>query len=209
MLTSSRITPTGLIQRLGFAATTCLVVLAGSASAALASTAPSCASSPTSTPFAQFGDRAVYSLVPGGSFESGAPGWLLTNSMILGGNESYEVEGGTQSLAIQPNGVAVSPAICVTTADPSFRFFARRTSGSWGVLNVTLRWTDASGATHNTTVASLLSGSSWTPTPVLALAAALPLWQPGSVLSVKLVFSPEQYGGAWAIDDVYIDPRMS
>jgi hypothetical protein len=222
MLTSSRTIRFGLTQRLGVAVSTCLVALAGSASAAVAfpgapapapvAAAPvpaSCAVGPTSTPFAQFGDSADYSLVPGGSFESGAPGWSLTGSTTAAGNESYEVEGGTQSLAIQPGGVAVSPAICVTTADPTFRFFARRTSGSWGVLDVSLRWADSAGATHNTTVASLVSGSSWTPTPILKLAAALPLWQPGSVLSVKLVFSPEQWGGAWAIDDVYIDPRMS
>jgi hypothetical protein len=224
MLTSSRTIRFGLTQRLSVAVSACLVALAGSASAAVAFTvapvpapvaaapapAPaSCAAGPTSTPFARFGDSADYSLVPGGSFESGAPGWSLTNSTIVAGNESYEVAGGTQSLAIQPTGVAVSQAICVTTAEPTFRFFARRTSGSWGVLNVALRWTDSAGATHNTTVASLVSGSSWTPTPILALAAALPLWQPGSVLSVKLVFSPEQWGGGWAIDDVYVDPRMS
>jgi hypothetical protein len=227
MLNSARTMRFRLTPRLSVAVTTCLVALAGTASTAVAfpgataqapvaPTAPvpapvpaNCATGPTSTPFAQFGDSAEYSLVPGGSFESGAPGWSLTNSTIVTGNESYEVEGGTQSLALEPNGVAVSPAICVTTADPTFRFFARRTSGSWGVLNVTLRWTDASGATHDTTVASLESASSWSPTPILKLAAALPLWQPGSVLSVRLVFSPEQYGGAWAIDDVYIDPRMS
>jgi hypothetical protein len=29
---------------------------------------------------------------------------------------------------------------------------------------------------------------------------------PGSTLEVKLVFKPEAYGGAWAIDDVFIDP---
>jgi hypothetical protein len=220
MLTSSRTIRFGLTRRLSVAVSACLVALGGTASAAVAfpgapAPAPvaavpaSCATSPTSTPFAQFGDSAYYSPVPGGSFESGAPGWLLTSSAIVAGNESYQVEGGTQSLAIQPSGVAVSPAICVTTADPTFRFFARRTSGSWGVLNVALRWTDSSGVTHNTTVASLVSGTSWAPTPILKLAAALPLWQPGSVLSVKLVFSPEPYGGAWAIDDVYIDPRMS
>jgi hypothetical protein len=74
---------------------------------------------------------------------------------------------------------------------------------------VILRWTDTSGATHNTTVASVQSGTSWAPAPTIKLAGALPLWQPCSTLSVKLVFQTEQYGGAWAIDDVYVDPRMS
>ncbi|HME04204.1 MAG TPA: hypothetical protein VKG38_14380 [Solirubrobacteraceae bacterium] len=165
-----------------------------------------CAPSPTSTPFAQFGDHASYSLVQGGSFESGAPGWSLSGSTVVAGNESYNVAGGSHSLAIQPTGAAVSPSFCVSIANPSFRFFARRTSGSWGVLNVILVWTEASGTTHDTTVAAIQSGTSWTVSPILQLATTLPLWQAKSTLSVRLMFKPEQYGGAWAIDDVYIDP---
>ena len=165
-----------------------------------------CPSSPTSNPFAPFGDNAAYSLVPGGSFESGAPGWSLTHSAVTRGNESYNVAGGSHSLAIQPTGVAVSPALCVSIANPSFRFFARQTSGSWAVLNVILRWTDSSGTSHDTTVASLQTGTSWAVSPILKLATTLPLWQAGSTLSAKLVFKPEPYGGAWAIDDVYFDP---
>ena len=166
----------------------------------------SCPSSPTSNPFKQFGDSAAYSLVGGGSFESGAPGWSLSNSAVVKGNESYSIAGGSHSLAIQPTGIAVSPAFCVGIENPSFRFFARQTSGSWAVLNVILRWTDSSGTSHDTTVASLQTGTAWAASPVLKLATTLPLWQAGSSLSAKLVFKPEQYGGAWAIDDVYIDP---
>jgi hypothetical protein len=167
-----------------------------------------CASGQLSSPFARFGDTASYGLLSGGSFESGAPGWSLTNSTVASGNESYAVAGGSHSLAIQPNGVAVSPQFCVSIANPSFRFFARQTDGSWAVLNVSLRWTDASGVSHETTVASLQSGTAWTVSPVLQLATTLPLWQASSTLSAQLVFKPERYGGAWAIDDVYIDPRM-
>jgi hypothetical protein len=166
-----------------------------------------CASSATSTPFTKFGDSAAYSLLAGGSFESGTPGWSLTNSNVVSGNESYNVAGGSHSLAIQPTGVAVSPSFCVSTAQPSFRFFLRQTSGSWAVLNVILRWSEASGATHETTVGSLQTGTSWQASPVLKLATTLPLWQSGSTLNARLVFKPEPYGGAWAIDDVYIDPH--
>jgi hypothetical protein len=116
--------------------------------------------------------------------------------------------GGSHSLAIQPNGQALSPAFCVSIAHPTLRFFARQTSGSWAVLNVILRWTDSAGKSHDTTVGLLQSGTAWKPSPVLALASTLPLWQAGETLSVQLVLKPEQYGGAWAIDDAYIDPRM-
>lgn len=170
--------------------------------------ASACETAPQSKPFERFGDTSSYGLAPGGSFESGAAGWSLANSAVTTGNESYAVAGGSHALAIQPNGVAVSPAFCVTTANPSLRFFARQTSGSWAVLNVSLRWTDNAGRSHETTVGSLQSGSSWKPSSALQLATTLPLTQVGETLDVRLVFKPEQYGGAWAIDDVFIDPRM-
>jgi hypothetical protein len=166
-----------------------------------------CPSSSTSEPFAKFGDTAAYSALAGGSFESGAPGWSLSNSTVVSGNESYNVAGGSHSLAIQPTGIAVSPAFCVNTAEPSFRFFLRQTSGSWAVLNVVLRWTDSSGTSHDTTVGSLQTGTSWQASPVLQLATTLPLTTSSSAISAKLVFKPEPYGGAWAIDDVYVDPH--
>ena len=44
------------------------------------------------------------------------------------------------------------------------------------------------------------------PTPSLALASTLPLWQSGQSLQVQIVLDPEDFGGAWAVDDIYIDP---
>jgi len=170
------------------------------------SSADGCEAAPTSTPFARFGDTASYSSAPEGSFEESTAGWSLSNAAVSSGNESYNVAGGSHSLAIQPNGEAVSPAFCVSTSRPTMRFFARRTSGSWGVLNVVLRWTDASHTTHDTTVAALQTGTSWSPTPILALGTTLPLWQAGETLSVRIVLKPEPYGGAWSVDDVFIDP---
>jgi hypothetical protein len=181
-----------------------LTMFLSASAASLAQAA--CTAVPTSTPFKSFGDNASYSLLAGGSFESSTVGWSLANSKVVSGNESYSVAGGSHSLAIQPTGVAVSPAFCVSSANPSFRFFAMRTSGSWGVLNVILRWTDASGVSHESTAGALQSGTSWTVSPILQLATMLPLSRASSTVSVQLVFKPEQYGGAWAIDDVYIDP---
>lgn len=180
-----------------------------SAAPAMASgSAAGCPVGTLSKPFTQFSDSASYAPVSGGSFEAGSAGWSLSNAAIVSGNESFAVAGGTHSLAIQPNGQAVSPAFCVDVRQPTMRFFARQTSGSWGVLNVILRWTDSAGATHDTTLGSLQSGTSWKPSPVLGLASTLPLWNGNESISARLVFKPEQYGGAWAIDDVFADPRM-
>jgi hypothetical protein len=170
-----------------------------------------CASTATSTPFKSFGDTANYSLVANGAFESGTSGWSLTGASVTGDNETFRVHGpaDAKSLAVQPTGVAVSPAFCVDITRPTFRFFARRTSGTWGTLNVRLRWRTSTGAVNETTVGALGGTSTaWQVSPVLNLAATLPLWNSGQNATVQLVFDPEDYGGAWAIDDVYIDPYV-
>jgi hypothetical protein len=165
-----------------------------------------CPSATLTKAFSQFGDPASYSLLSGGSFESGTNGWSLTGASVASGNESYNVVAGSHSLAITPTGEAVSPAFCVSVEQPSFRFFLRQTSGTWAVLNVIVRWRDSSGVTHNTTAGSLQPGTKWNASPVMQLGTMLPLWMPGSTLQAKLVFKPEAYGGAWAVDDIFIDP---
>ena len=175
-----------------------------------AANAGTCAGTATKQVFKQFGDNAYYAPAPNGFFESGTSGWSLTSSSVVSGNEPYKVRSSTdsKSLAIQPKGLAVSPAICVGVEHPSFRFFARRTSGTWGVINVKLRWTDSGGRTNETVVGSISGDQykSWKVSPSYPLATTLPLWQAGQTLSVRLVFDLEDYGGAFTIDDVYIDP---
>jgi hypothetical protein len=166
-----------------------------------------CPSNLTSNPFAQFGDNAAYYPAPGGSFESGAPGWSLSRAAIVNGNESFGVEGGSHSLGIEPNGVAASPWICVSSEYPSFRLFVRQLSGPSGAsLKVSVRLISLLGVVSvNTTAAWVQNGSSWAPGPVLQLGSSVPAWLPGSSLELQLVFQPSG-GASWAIDDVYIDP---
>ena len=190
----------------------CLVVLCAALLVCLilsatANAASTCPSTPTTKAFSGFGDTADYSLLSNGAFESGTTGWSLTQAAVAAGNETFRVHGSgdAKSLAMQPAGTVVSPAFCVSSAHPAFRFFARRTSGTWGVLYVNLRWTDASGD-HSLNVGALSGDTykSWQPSPSMPLANTLPL--NGNTLNVRLAFDAEDTGGAWAIDDVYIDP---
>jgi hypothetical protein len=194
------------IKRLGALMSAALVLVAALPAVAGAA----CPTTATTQPFKKWGDTAAYSLVTNGHFEAGTTGWSLTGSSVATGNESFKVRSSTdaRSLAIQPTGLATSPAFCVGVEHPTFRFFARKTSGSWATMLVKLRWTDSAGHTNDTTVGSLDGGAyaSWMPSQTLQLAQTLPLWQAGSSLSVRIMFDPENYGGAWAIDDVYIDP---
>jgi hypothetical protein len=174
---------------------------------ATANAASTCPSTTTAKAFTSFGDTADYSLVSNGAFETGTTGWSLTKAAVASGNETFKVHGSgdSKSLAMQAPGAVLSPAFCVSGAHPSFRFFARRTSGTWGVLYVNLRWTDA-GGDHTLNVGALSGDTykSWQPSPAMPLANTLPL--NGGTLNVRLAFDAEDTGGAWAIDDVYIDP---
>lgn len=176
-------------------------VLVGAAPA-IASAA--CPSSASTAALASYGDSSSYTLLTGGSFESGAPGWSLSNAAVTSGAAT---NGGLHSLVIQPNGSAISPSLCVSTEYPSFRFFVRQVSGAnaFSSLNVSLRWTVLGFLPVTTQVATLKPGTSWTLTPVLALAKALPLLASTQTLTVSVEFQ-SSLGGTWAIDDVYIDP---
>jgi hypothetical protein len=188
------------------------VVLAVIGSAALFSAVPAVASAACPTPessslLSSLGDNASYFLLSGSSFEAGAPGWSLDNAEIVKeGNEGVGGESG-YSLAINPGGEAVSPAFCVDSSIPSFRFFAKQRSSGWfgGRLQVNLRFKDGFGWTHEIpTSEGVYGNSSWALSPVLELARILPWWAPHNV-NVQLVFRPTN-GSSWSIDEVLIDP---
>ena len=123
--------------------------------------AAGCRKGQSSTIFSRFGDLNYYSLLPGANFESGTTGWSLTNSAVVAGNETYFV-GGTshsKSLRITAPGRVISPAFCVDSERPHFRFFAKRVSGTTGQLNVKLRWQDDFGRVVESSVATLVVAS--------------------------------------------------
>jgi hypothetical protein len=188
------------------------VVLAVIGSAALFGAVPAVASAACPTPessalLSEFGDSSAYFLLPGSSFEGGAPGWSLTNATIV--REGDEGAGGesADALLINSGGQAVSPSFCVSSNIPSFRFFAKQRSSGWfgGALSVNLRFKDGWGFTHEVpTSFGILSNGSWALSPVLELAKSLPWWAPNNV-NVNLVFRPTN-GSSWAIGEVLIDP---
>jgi hypothetical protein len=162
---------------------------------------------PSSQLLSKLGDSASYFLLEGSSFESGNSGWSLINAEIV--NEGNRAAGGhaNYSVVINPYGEAISPAFCVSSNRPSFRFYAKQRSGGFfgGSLNVSLRLRDGFGVLHEVPVSTVLQGySSWTLSPVLELAKKLPWWAPNNA-NVNLVFQP-QNGSSWAIDEVLIDP---
>ncbi|MBJ7472672.1 MAG: hypothetical protein JHD16_15300, partial [Solirubrobacteraceae bacterium] len=179
------------------------LVAAGPASAA-------CAVTPTKKAFSAFGDKADYSLLPGGSFESSTSGWSLGGGSVVSGNETFKVGAASdaKSLVVPARSRVVSPKFCVGVEHPTFRLFAKKRSGSWATMVVKLRWTDSKGNVNETAVGAI-DGSAygaWKPTPSLKLATTLPLWASGQTITAQIVLDPEDYGGDWQVDDIYIDP---
>jgi hypothetical protein len=70
---------------------------------------------------------------------------------------------------------------------------------------VTALWSDINGSSGQITATTLNGGgfTSWQPTSVLPLGSVL---SPGDVVNVRFVFSAASSGGAWNVDDIFIDP---
>jgi hypothetical protein len=158
---------------------------------------------PTSKPFARWLDPFDYSLVPGGTFESGAPAWELTGASVVAGNESYNVSGaGLRSLSLPKGASAKSPAFCGGIGTPTIRFFAKG-GGLLGLLSVTVNYVDTAGVLRSQALGIVTPSGGWQPTLPLATASGLPLLT-GSELSISMT----AVGGSFTVDDVYVDPWM-
>jgi hypothetical protein len=187
-------------------------VLALTAPAALAAksnsatpTAPAiCAGQVLSQPFLAEEDSGLYTLVPGGEFNSASEGWTLSGgASIVVASRPNEARGGV--LSLPAGSKAVSPPMCVTLAYPMAR-----------------AWVDAAALSKPVRVSVSYAGtpSELAPQPVGALKAKHGAWTlgrfgvapalGGSELAprqVQFVFE----GGAKGTNevyDVYVDPRM-
>jgi hypothetical protein len=191
-----------LAAGLGFASIT-----GGTARAALIST-QACSDSALTQPFAQWGDTSQYELVPGGSFENGAPGWTFTGgASIVAGSEPFGVTGsvGTSSVNLPMGASAQSPLACVDAAYPTFRFFGRNHGIAATVLVSVVYSLPLVGDVAVPVGVTAISGT-WQPTlPMLTAAAGIGVLS-GGTTQVALRFTA--LTGSSQIDDVFIDPKM-
>jgi hypothetical protein len=205
MFARARLVPAGLIASLA-----ALVSAAPAhASGGLLASATSCASETLSQPFLPWGDSAEYTLVPGGTFEAGAPSWSLSGGAAeVAGNESYYVNSATddQSLSLPDGSSATSPAMCVGIQNPDLRFFAENTGNPLDTLQVSVTYGTSLGGTLTTPIGEFTGSGSWEPTLQDPLLVNLLTLLPGNETPVAFTFTPLGSGGNWQIDDVYVDP---
>lgn len=172
----------------------------------LVAAAPSCDAQPLTQAFAQFGDRASYTLMPGGSFELASSPWSVSRSSVGSGNESFYVNGAgdSRSMSISPGGVATSPTICVGLEHPSMRFFAK-SSGLLPLATVSVLTETSLGLVVELPLGVITPGSQWHATPSFPVLANLLPLLPDHYTPVA--FRVRAVTGTWTVDDVYVDPR--
>ena len=190
-----------------FASALALGLLAPVANAGiLVGSATSCPEQALERPFLRWADPASYVLAPQGSLEE-TSAWSLSGASRVAGNEPYFVHdaGERYSLSLPAGSAATTPTQCVGVEHPTLRFFARNTGSMLSLLRVEVLVQDNLGLIKRVPIGAVTGTSAWAPTlPVTMLANLLAL--PGSLTPVRFRFTPEGTGGAWQIDDVYVDP---
>jgi hypothetical protein len=167
--------------------------------------AADCPEQDSSQVFQPWLDLAWYVPAPDGGLEDNGAGWSLSGgAAVQAGNESYDVGGAdhTRSLRLPPGSSATTPPMCIGIEHPTVRFFARNTGFLLSTLKVAVVFRGLDGESTSLPVGVVLAGDDWAPTlplPVLANLLALLGDQ-----EVSFRFTP--VGGAWSIDDVYVDP---
>jgi hypothetical protein len=186
------------------AAATTLAMFA-STGAALACPVPS-----TSQAFASQGDSSSYFPVPDGALaDATLPGWLLSNASLTPGGAPFTVNGtaSPNSITIQSGGTVTTAPFCIDSTMPTFRFAARPTIGG-SPLQVQIVGTSANalGLVLDLEAVPDNSTSGWTLVNPASLTGGLPI-PAGTDYYGKLRFRvPWWGGGAWQIDDIYVDP---
>jgi hypothetical protein len=195
--------------------TVAALALTGSASAGLLSgvlpglvapaDTPTTCDTRVSKPFARWGDRANYVLMPGGTFEPGAAPWTLSKGgRIVRGNESFYVNAASDanSLELPPGSSALTPPNCFAFGDWKLRFFAAGSGGRVRV-NIVVR-SVLLGAVSILDGGTVRAGSTWQPSPEVRLTVTnLTGLLAVDAISVRFTSTGSS---TVRIDDAYLDP---
>lgn len=173
----------------------------------LVASATDCEAQAAEQPFLPWADPASYVLAPGGTVESGTAGWSVSGATAaVSGNEPWYVHAVGESTAMRmPAGSsATTGSMCVGIEHPTLRLFARNGGSMLSTLRVDVLFEDAWGGMHSATIGAMGGGGSWQLTPQMPVLVNLLPLLPGEHTAVAFRFTAQ--GGAWTIDDVYVDP---
>jgi len=154
--------------------------------------------------FKPWNDRRLYTLAPGGDFETLAEGWTLEGATVAADSSPFVLGAalGVSSLELPAGATALSPPICVERGFPSFRLAARTVSTDQAVVKVGVVYAD--GRVKKT--GRLKPAADWAVTRKLSLAQGRFRVRRGESALVQLRFAVT--AGTARLDDVYVDPRF-
>src|ERR1044072_1548692 len=171
--------------------------------------AAGCPAAALSNPFAPWADHADYQLAPGGDIEDSGRSWGLSGGAeAQEGNETFMVggPGDHRSLRLPGGSSATTDPMCIGVEHTSFRFFVKRSGGSWASrLAVEVIVDRAKGRDLVVSAGAIQGSGDWQPSPQLPMIvnsmAGL-----DNAMDVSFRFQPMDRAAAWSIDDVYVDP---
>lgn len=176
---------------------------------AFAASAQACSYTGATQVFSPWGDQHGYALAPNGGFETGSSGWSLGGgAAVVAENETFHLNGAgdSYSLSLPSGSSAVSPPLCMALDTPLFRMLARNSGNPSSKLRVEATYS-LLGLVRTTVPSTVSAGSSWAPaqamSPVLGLSTLIGTLLP-SYIQVRI--TPIGQGGAWQVDDLYVDP---
>jgi hypothetical protein len=185
-----------------------IAVLSGAPARAALITTDACDNATLSQPFAQWNDLNEYKLVPGGSFENGAPGWTLNHgASIVSGSEPFGATGsvGASSVSLTAGSSVTSPYTCVDAGYPTFRFFGRN-NGLLSTVLVSVVYKPLLGIPVAVPVGTVALSPSWSPSMPMLTASVLTALLHGGTVPMAVRFTAVT--GSSQIDDVFVDPQM-
>jgi hypothetical protein len=159
--------------------------------------------------FAPWHDSALYVSPFNGGLESGSTGWSLSGAKVVSGNESFHLNGysDSHSLLIPYGASATSPAFCVAHGYPTFRFMIRNAGAQrYASLRVDVLYADSLGRRQVKSAGYLTAGQAWEPSRKLSLALGSTGAMQVGPANVQIRFVPVNSGGAYQIDDLLVDP---
>jgi hypothetical protein len=175
------------------------------ANAATTAAEAGCPVTPTTTPFAPWGDVSQYVLAPGGDLEQRGSTWALTGGAgAVEGNEPFRVGAPTDHLALGlPAGSSATTAqMCIGIEHRTLRFFSKAGKRS-GSLQVEVLF-----AGRARTIGTIGAATAWAPTDVLPMVVNELAPARGNAIQVAFRFTPRG-NASWSVDDVYVDPFRS
>jgi hypothetical protein len=175
-----------------------------------------CPTQTFSTPFAAWGDLALYAPVANADFASGLAGWTTTGSARLVTDTPGAIapaSASTQSLELPSGSSATTPPICVTTGSRSARMFAvtpKRVPTSSSTLQVEILYRPTiRGGQAAKKLGTLPDQPVWNAERKMSAVPGQFDVMPDSTAStyIQYRFTP-LYGTTWRIDDLFVDPRF-